>query len=78
MSDLIDNERTKLLANALDRASTAVFTIGIFSPLVSYYFDLQGVREAMGALGLIAFAFLSFISAAGLHYLARSVLGDLR
>ena len=27
------NEQTKLLANALDRASTACFTVGIVTPL---------------------------------------------
>jgi mannitol/fructose-specific phosphotransferase system IIA component (Ntr-type) len=78
VADLIDNERTKLLANALDRASTAVFTVGVITPCVSYFFNLQEVREALGPVGLAAFVALSFLSSAGLHLLARSVLGDLR
>ena len=78
MSDLVDNERIKLLANALDRASTAVFTVGVITSCVSYYSNLQEVRAALGPGGLVAFVALSFSSAAGLHMLARSVLGDLR
>ena len=78
MTKVVDNEPTKLLANALDRASTAVFTVGILTPSVSYFFNLQNVRDALGPGGLAAFMALSFAAAAGLHLLARSVLGDLR
>jgi hypothetical protein len=35
---MIDNERTKLLANALDRASTACLTVGIITPLAGYIY----------------------------------------
>jgi hypothetical protein len=78
MPDLIDNERTKLLAGALDRASTSIFTVGIVTPSVSWWFDLQGVRAALGPGGLLAFVAVSFLAAASLHMLARSVLGDLK
>jgi hypothetical protein len=37
---LIDNERTKLLANALDRASTACFTVGILTPAAGYLYNI--------------------------------------
>jgi hypothetical protein len=76
--NLIDNERTKLLANALDRAATAIFTVGIVTPCVSWFFDLQGVRNALGELGLISFVAVSFFATAGLHLLGRSALGELR
>jgi hypothetical protein len=33
---LVANERTKLLANALDRASTSCFTVGIATPLAGW------------------------------------------
>lgn len=78
MTQLVDNERTKLLAGALDRASTAIFTVGIVTPSASYFFDLQGTRATMGLLGLGGFVVLSFLTAIGLHLLARSVLGELR
>ena len=78
MTLIVDNERTKLLANALDRASTAVFTVGVATPSVSYFFNLQQVRDALGLGRLIGFVALSLLSALGLHLLARSVLGELR
>jgi hypothetical protein len=78
MTQIVDDERTKLLANALDRASTAVFTVGILTPTVSNLFNLQNVRDALGPGGLAAFVALSFLATAGLHPLARSVLGDLQ
>ena len=39
---LIHNERTKLLANALDRASTASFTVGVLVPIVAASVELPG------------------------------------
>ena len=30
---MIENERTKLIANALDRASTACLAVGVLAPL---------------------------------------------
>lgn len=43
---LIDNERTKLLANALDRASTACFTVGILTPTAGFLADYHRRRLA--------------------------------
>ena len=42
--NLLHNERTKLLANALDRASTACFTVGILTPSVGYLYNVSGFR----------------------------------
>jgi hypothetical protein len=78
MTQIVDNERAKLLANALDRASTAMFTVGILTPCVSYLFNLQNIRDTLGLSGLALFVALSFSATAGLHLLARSVLGDLQ
>ena len=78
MTKLVDNERAKLLAGALDRASTAMFTVGILTPSVSYLFNLQNIRDTLGLGGLIFFVALSFVATVGLHLLARKVLGDLR
>ena len=75
---LIANERTKLLANALDRAATSIFTVGLLTPSVSWWLDFQGLRTALGEIGLLAFLTVSFSAAVSLHLLARSVLGDLQ
>jgi len=36
--DEVGKEQTKLLANALDRASTALLAIGVLTPLSAIYF----------------------------------------
>jgi hypothetical protein len=71
------NERTKLLANAIDRASTAMGA-GSLWPLVSLIRPGCGlisrsiiVEFLTGVVGFVAMAFL-------LHYLARRALGGLR
>lgn len=70
-------EQTKLFANALDRASTACFTIGFATPVASYIFNignlavnLPGWRLVMGVLAWIITAF-------ALHYMAREALKEL-
>ena len=78
MTKIVDNERAKLLAGTLDRASTAMFTVGILTPSVSYLFNLQNIRDTLGLPGLVAFVALSLAATIGLHLLARRVLGDLR
>jgi hypothetical protein len=73
---LIQNERTKLLAGALDRASTAFLTVGIVTPVAGY---LYGLSRAELGLGFLAGAFaVWFLLAIGLHLLARYVLGGLQ
>lgn len=75
---LVRNERRKLLANALDRASTACFTVGIATPLAGWLYDFGGLRAALDpwtmALGMAGWLF----GAAILHIGARRVLGGLR
>jgi hypothetical protein len=45
--NLIDNERTKLLANAPDRASTACFTVGIATPVAGYLYNVGSFRTLL-------------------------------
>jgi len=78
MTQTVENERVKLLANALDRASTAVFSVGVITPMASYFFNMQQIGDKFGPGGLIVFIALSCLAAAGLHVLARSVLGELQ
>lgn len=42
MPNLIYNEQTKLIATALDRGSTACFSIGVLTPLVAVLLNLSG------------------------------------
>jgi hypothetical protein len=74
---LVENEQTKLLANALDRASTACLTIGIATPLAGYVYNVGGFRVSVTMLELVL-GFVTWIAVAiGLHYLARRVLKGL-
>lgn len=75
---LIANERTKLTANALDRASTACLTVGVFGPIVA---TLYGVGAATsGAHGVtLAFGSVLWLAASGsLHWMARRTLRRLK
>lgn len=76
---LIHNERTKLMANALDRASTACLTVGALGPAVASLYGLGAAGAAAASHGvLIALGSVFWLAAAGvLHFMARSVLGRL-
>jgi hypothetical protein len=65
-----ETETAKLIANALDRASTACFTVGIATPLAGYVYNVSGFRGTIGFAALIG----GLIVAIGLHLLARRVL----
>jgi hypothetical protein len=71
LSDLVYNERTKLLANALDRSSTACFAVGGIGPVVA-----AGVSADTGnaVLAAVVWIFAALI----LHWYARILLGRLR
>ncbi|WP_117191904.1 hypothetical protein [Rhizobium terrae] len=78
MSDLdpAEIEQTKLLANALDRASTACVTVGVVTPLAGYVYNVPGFNAISGDRAILYFAcWLS--GAVLLHYLARRVLRRL-
>lgn len=77
-ADTVHNERTKLLANALDRASTTCFTVGIVTPGAGYLYNVSGFRSAVG-LGILAAGLVGwFVAAVFLHPAARRALGGLR
>lgn len=73
----IRNKRIKLLANNIDRASSAVLTLGVASPIVGIIFQINGFGQNIAAwqLGLAVLGFLG--TSAGIHFAARSVLRDL-
>ena len=62
---LIENERTKLLANALDRLSTAFLTVGIVTPVAGY---IYGLSRAVLGIGFLAGSFsVWLLLGLGLH-----------
>ncbi|MBV8401027.1 MAG: hypothetical protein JOZ17_20185 [Acetobacteraceae bacterium] len=71
---LVRNERLKLLANALDRASTACVTVGIVTPVAGLVY---GLIPHVSALALAAACFVWLFVAVSLHLAARRVLGRL-
>ncbi|WP_029616694.1 hypothetical protein [Pseudorhizobium marinum] len=79
MTDLniAEVEQTKLLANALDRTSTACVTVGVVTPIAAL---LYGIGPTAVQLGLAVLGyFLGWLMiAVFLHYMARRVLRKLR
>lgn len=75
---LIDNERTKLLANALDRASTACFTVGILTPIAGYLYNVADFGSTLDWRRLLITVAGWFVAALALHLMARSILGRLK
>ena len=67
---LIYNERIKLLAGAIDRASTACIAIGLLSPIVSGNI----LADAHTIFGIAVWIF----AALALHYVAQQILGMLK
>jgi MFS-type transporter involved in bile tolerance (Atg22 family) len=73
---LIHNERTKLLALALNAAATSAFTVGVLAPVAAAFYDLGASRKAPGVVVLGAFLWIG--AAVVLHLAARRVLGWLK
>lgn len=72
---LIHNEKTKLLAGALNTAATSSFTIGVLAPLAAAFYDLA--NRPVAASTLLLGTAVWFSSAVALHLAARLVLGKL-
>ena len=72
---VIHNEQTKLLANALDRASTACLTVGVLAPIAAALYAASGVFT-MSAI-VIASPLVWIFAAVVLHMSARRILRSL-
>lgn len=72
---LIHNERTKLLANSLDRASTGCVVAGLITPAASLAkIDIQPTGLTASTMaGTIIWLFAAVV----LHWIARRILGGL-
>ncbi len=73
----ISNERARLLANALDRASTACVTVGIFGPISATLYGPGAVAPAEHSAFYAASATIWPCAAVFLHVMARQALGTL-
>jgi len=71
---LIQNERTKLLASALNTAATSSFAIGVIAPMAAVFYN---VNQPPPILALLLGIVLWFTAAIGLHLAARYILGRL-
>lgn len=69
-------EQTKLLANPLDRVSTACFTVEIATPLAGYIYNLA-VFNAVPGSRMIVNLIGGLMGAILLHYQARRALRRL-
>ena len=68
------DERLKLLATTINGVAIAVIVAGAVTPLVA---STYGIRDGSGIAGfLLSLAWLAV--GAGLHYLARRLLGGLK
>ncbi|GEP07556.1 hypothetical protein [Methylobacterium oxalidis] len=70
-------EQTKLLANALDRASTACITVGIATPIAGYVYNVSNFRALVTLSEVLGAVLIWFLIAATLHLWARRVLKGL-
>jgi hypothetical protein len=68
---LVNNEQRKLMANALDRLSTAFVAVGVLSQILS-------LSPAFATIGAIAVMVIWILGAAVLHWIAQRILGGLR
>lgn len=75
---LIHNERTKLTAAALDRASTACFTVGAFGPLAAFLYGVGGTVGVTRGIVLLLGAAAWMTGGALLHIVAWLYLGRLK
>ena len=73
----VRNEQKKLLANALDRASTACFTVGIATPVAGYLHNIGNFGMAIEGERLMIGIARWLFSAIALHLMARRVLKGL-
>jgi hypothetical protein len=75
---LIANERTKLLAGNVDRASTACFTIGVLTPIAGFAYNINALQNSLPVLVLVIGVICWLLAAILLHLAARRLLGSLK
>jgi hypothetical protein len=77
LMSLVHNERIKLTAAAIDRASTSMFVVGFLGPVVATFYT-DGETSPVHAVSLVAGGGICVIISVLLHFVARSVLKGLK
>lgn len=72
---LIENERTKLLATALNNIGVATIITGVIAPIVATLYGTTAIISGVSALLISA---IWLFSGLGLHLLAQIALGRLQ
>jgi hypothetical protein len=72
---LVHNERTKLTAAWLNALATALVTAGFFAPAAALLYGLT--QPAIGAAYMLALVLGCLGLGAGIHMLARVMLGRM-
>ena len=75
MDSAIENERIKLTANAFDRLSTALATVGAIAPLATLIYG-NGPLMLSAQFSIVAVV-CWLMAASALHLIARYLLGGL-
>ncbi|MGC1861896.1 MAG: hypothetical protein WA733_12430 [Methylocystis sp.] len=74
---LIHNERTKLLATALNTAAGSSFAVGVLAPIAAAFYNVSGT-SGVALWTIIIGVVIWFFTAAALHLAARHILGGLK
>jgi multisubunit Na+/H+ antiporter MnhG subunit len=75
---LIHNERIKLLANNVDRASTSCLTLGVIGPVAAVIYNIGGAGTSITAEALYLGSAAWLAAGVVLHVFARAILGRLK
>nr|WP_282571939.1 hypothetical protein [Roseomonas acroporae] len=73
---MVHNERTKLLALALNTAATSAFTVGVLAPVAATFYQVGTAGRELWVVVLGAILWIG--AAVMLHLAARRVLGWLK
>ena len=75
---LVHDEQTRLLANALDWASTACFTMGVATPVAGPLYGIGKFHSVFSPVWLVGM-FADWLAASGTpHLIARNILKRLK
>lgn len=74
---LVHNERTKLLATALNTAAGSSFAVGVLAPTAAAFYNVSGTN-GVPLTTIVVGVVIWFFAAAVLHFGARHVLGGLK
>jgi hypothetical protein len=71
---LVENERTKLLATALNNTAVATIVTAVIGPIAGFFYGLTSLTSRWW----FVFWVLWFLVGMGLHLFGQAVLGRLR